>query len=253
MNILRVIISWRFNFFAETLIKHLPPAPTWLFHVGKNEEQIKNFRSQGWIKNTVVIRDNMSHGDVLDRILINKMWPDMFCNNAKVLFLDHDFVFMNKPGFNLAIGKRLVSGMVAGYAMSAIKSTWNDPNRLFMTVPGFAVDPEVSWPCSWRTQWDRNMDTGQAIALHPDMRGRLDVFDWHMPEFLHWTSTYTLRHKTTHSFMDEHWMRMHFANYCKLVKTGIWEIHQEDIETVMEYPMLANAFGIKTPYDREAV
>lgn len=232
----RVIISHLFNFFAEALLASLRPAPTWIFHVNKTDEQVEDFRQPPWVDRVVVLPNSLQHGELLDQILIERRWPDLLGADALV-FLDHDFLVAGSD-FDAVMGKMLVACIASGCAVVS-------KHPCFQTVPAFAVDPRTQWPCSWQPQWGRNLDTGQAIAVHESMRGCVGVFDWPLPWLMHWTGNYVNFWCCEPRADAAPWMPRVLAEYKRLGATGLWKPKECDIPKIAEYPMLARVLGIK--------
>lgn len=245
----RVIISWRFNCFAEALLAQLRPAPTWLFHTDKTPAQLAAFKKPGWLRGEIAVdRGTTLHGALLDVILSERRWPDLLAADV-LLFVDHDCVYTVGHSLKTQMGQRLVAGIMAGHVISARTEPWvqNTAERVFLTTPAFAVNPSVKWPDSWCgcevTPGVPGVfyDTGQKIALRPDIRSRCDVFEWPVEGLLHWGSMYDYFMRMPHTDKSH---RDALDLYRYLAGTGIWRVGDADIDRVHQHPMLGEAFRI---------
>lgn len=239
-----VIISWRMNFLAEGLLASMAPTPSlWVIHTDKTQEQLADFRYPVWFdtRHEIVVEGLATHAFVLDEILVRRKWKAIVDADA-VVFLDHDCLFNGDYSLLGQFTNRLVSGVMAGHILSA-KGT-GDEIKPWCTIPGFAVCPQASWPCSWQEGWPP-YDVGQKLASahHPNARKRMDLFDdWPMTGLLHWGSGY-------------HWMDAPHNNgkwtqeekqgtsqwYLRLAQTGLWIIGGCDVEKASSYWMLREA------------
>lgn len=246
MRHVKIVISWKFNFFAETLLRHMRPSNTWVFHINKTDKQLAAFDCPSWVSKSVVIKKQMFHSVVLDCILIRQEWPEIIEHDA-VLFVDHDAVIANGRDMDEQIGNRLLAGISSGYAISAMDASyWNEPDiRLFLTTPMFAVNPKTKWPCSWDPAYNPFLDTGQKIAFHESMKGKMDIWDWPVRGLLHWGSHYSWMEA---SFCRDVWTpeqrRWQTQRYTDLAKTGLWKAKACDVDRLLEFPLLSGALEV---------
>lgn len=178
MKINYLVISYVFNFFAETTLRSLSQIENfkvYVIHVGKTEEYSKNFISDNVVKN-YYIEEKQDHWQIIERVL-SKEFPEIL-NCDILVFIDHDI------WFKIDDFKDYMSEIVSAYYKNK-KTVLFSPKRKgylyfdlapFLTVPLFAVNVKAEHIIenkleSWKPIWGEFnsinfIDTGWKNAFN---------------------------------------------------------------------------------------
>jgi hypothetical protein len=172
------VISFKFNFLAEAVFKTIPEnrnGDIFLLHVGKPEGLSADFNDFGKATRVFEIKAALRHGQNLDRILIDKLYPEIIdCD--WLVGLDHDIYIKDQEYLLRLITENCSPGNLKNYAIIACEDHWSVPGgdyvRYFLTTPMLLVN--VRYPWNDLPSWDhhtigegdsqRYYDTGQVLA-----------------------------------------------------------------------------------------
>ena len=185
MKINWCVISFKFNFLAEAVFKTIPGnknGDIFLIHVGKPEGLSADFNDFGKVKEVFEIKDELLHGQNLDRILIHELYPEIIDCDWLVM-LDHDIYINDQEYLLRLIAENCSAGNLTEFAVIACENHWSVPGsnfiRYFLTTPLLLVNLRYPWDDS--TSWNivltedggestalsqRYYDTGQLLAEH---------------------------------------------------------------------------------------
>jgi hypothetical protein len=178
------VISYKFNFLAEAVIKTLSEnrdGDIFLIHAGKAAGLSAEFNDLGKVKETFEIKDGLRHGENLDRILSQKLYPQI-TDCEWLVTLDHDIYINDHEYLSRLIAENCSAAHLAKYAIIASEDHWTVPGgnfvRYFLTTPLLIVNMRHQWGDS--PSWDMEIvkegensthsqlyyDTGQRLAEH---------------------------------------------------------------------------------------
>ena len=185
MKINWCVISFKFNFLAEAVFKTIPEnrnGNVFLIHVGKPNGLSADFNDFGKATKVFETKDELRHGQNLDRILFHKQYPEIIDCDWLVT-IDHD-IYINDQGYLLRlIAENCSTVHLAKFAIIACENHWSFPGsnfiRYFLTTPLLIINMRHEWDGS--TSWNivlteeggdpaapsqRYYDTGQLLAEH---------------------------------------------------------------------------------------
>lgn len=178
MKINWCVISFKFNFLAEAVFKTIPEnknGDIFLIHVNKPEGLSADFNDFGNAKKVFQVKERLLHGQNLDRILIDKLYPEIIdCD--WLVGLDHDLYINDQEYLLRLFAENCSPGNLKEFAIIASEDHWSEPGgqyvRYFLTTPMLLVNMRYPWDDS--TSWDhvlteegpaqRYYDTGQLLA-----------------------------------------------------------------------------------------
>lgn len=181
MKINWCVISFRFNFLAEAVLKTIPEnrnGDIFLIHVGKPEGLSAHFNDFGKVTEVFEVKEALPHGQNLDRILIHQLYSRIIDCDWLVA-LDHDIYINDQEYLLRLIAENCSARNLAEFAVIACENHWSVPGsnfiRYFLTTPLLLVNLRYPWQDA--TSWNivlaedtalsqRYYDTGQLLAEH---------------------------------------------------------------------------------------
>lgn len=178
------MISFKFNFLAEAVFKTLPEnknGDTFVIHVGKPDGFSTGFNDFGKVTEVFETKDNLLHSQNLDRILIEKFYPQI-TDCDWLVTIDHDIYINDQEYLLQLIAENCSSGNLEKFAIIGCENHWCVPEnyiRYFLTTPLLFLNMRHEWEgsMSWNSVLtpegtdpeapsQRFYDTGQMLAEH---------------------------------------------------------------------------------------
>lgn len=183
MKINWCVISFKFNFLGEATFKTLPDNPNgeiFLIHTGKAAEISQAFDDRGLATLVAIDSEQLSHGQWLDRILRDRLYPEILDCDWLVM-IDHD-IYIKDQAYFLQLIDNNCSLSNEQFAIIGCENHWVAVNsnfpRYFLTTPLMMINNRHPWhkSLSWNfvvkiekdpeTNEDAEFcyDTGQWLA-----------------------------------------------------------------------------------------
>lgn len=231
-----LVISYRFNFLGEALMRTLPKGvgEVIVVHNGKTRERAATFKSQGAPQ--LFWEGDDCHGAILDRIFKDNALPQVTQDTDWVVCLDHDLHLL-PPRFTRAFNQFADVASKTDKAVVA-KARPTDPAGpwvyYWFTVPFFWVRPDrfVDMQDSWipERRGSVTYDTGQGMYLR-----RPELFELTKIETgdvgMHFGSYWTTKSGHTDRFLAR--IRAH---YCMMTSLGYFRPSEEEWKEMAEFP-----------------
>ena len=174
MKINWCVISFKFNFLAEAVFKTLPKnrnGDIFLLHVGKPEGLSAHFKDFGKATKVHEIKGELLHGQNLDRILIQKLYPEIISCDWLV-GIDHDIYINDQQYLVRFIEENCSADNLKEFAIIACEDHWSTPGgdyvRYFLTTPMLFVNMHHPWHDS--PSWNMVLTTSDGEGTAPSQR-----------------------------------------------------------------------------------
>ncbi len=238
-----VLISYKWNFLAETAMRSLPSyVKPFLIHTGKSDERVKTFSKDRELFDECDM-GNLYHGPLIDRLFQSSQFKHVIECDALIM-IDHDCWFA--PGVFQSIEAKLIGQLQKGSCIVGTDSQWEighfPPRHFFTTIPMFAIKPSTHWPAYWwhhytDEQW--YYDTGQWLAhFIPDLVGNV-VLGKNCRHYYHWGSQWQFMEyrKPIKPRVFEKWSK----HYDHLMSLDLWHPCAYELKEMDSYQLLQMA------------
>jgi len=164
-------ISFKFNFLGEAIFKTFPEntnGDIFLIHAGKPEGLTADFNHFGRAAAIFEVKDELHHGQNLDRILIEQVYREIIDCDWLVMF-DHDLYINDQEYLLRMIAENCSSGSLAEFVIIACENYWKVPGsnyiRHFLTTPLLVINMHYQWRDAISWDFILKEQGGESTAL----------------------------------------------------------------------------------------
>jgi glycosyltransferase involved in cell wall biosynthesis len=254
MKINWCVISFKFNFLAEAVLKTIPEnrnGEIFIIHAGKPDGFSADFNDFGKVTEVFEIKDKVLHGQNLDRILINKLYPQIIDCDWLVT-MDHDIYINDQEYILQLIAENCSADNLAKFAIIACENHWSSPEsnfiRYFLTTPLLLINMQYPWADSpsWNIVLTEDTgdssgtsqlyyDTGQLLAEHLG-KERIKCFPQFPDHVLHHFFSEWQWMSDPHYKEHEHaWFAASVSRTKMLLRNGFFIPSQREIPVMRRY------------------